>query len=390
MVSDKQSSMKVLVISPKFHPIVGGGETFVLHSLYRLQEAGIDVSIATEPHVQRRLDAYPFPIHEIPGLSDTKLDVAMAADSLFKLIHELNVDVIHVHGYFGLLAIGLSNDIQVPLIASIHSTPIWNTRIIGGMSGFDQELTFARQVLSLSKPKIIIAANDVYAVAARKIVKDSIRVELMPYPLLSNYYREHDRNVMRNKFSLKDSDFLITLPSRIIERKGIREAIFSLAKLPSNFFLCLPCAITPLDKTYWSNITKSKQFKEVRKRIIIPKANILPEDMPYLYAASDIIIMPSYYEGAPVATIEALASKKPFVGANSQGINNFIRDKQNGLLVPPRSVGELAEAIMTLANNKQMQEKFIKQGQKDVTHLSWDYQLPRLIKLYEEASARII
>jgi glycosyltransferase involved in cell wall biosynthesis len=60
--------------------------------------------------------------------------------------------------------------------------------------------------------------------------------------------------------------------------------------------------------------------------------------MPAVYGATDIVAMPSYYEGAPVATVEAMASGKPFVGADSQGINGFINHRGNGLLVPQKNV----------------------------------------------------
>ncbi len=76
----------------------------------------------------------------------------------------------------------------------------------------------------------------------------------------------------------------------------------------------------------------SQIFQRVKRRLIIPSKEFQYFDMPRLYAACDIVAMPSYYEGAPVATVEAMASGKPFVGADSQGINSFIRHNENGLL----------------------------------------------------------
>jgi glycosyltransferase involved in cell wall biosynthesis len=183
-------------------------------------------------------------------------------------------------------------------------------------------------------------------------------------------------------FGLAESDILIVVPSRIIERKGIREAITALTRLPSNFYLCLPSASNPLDTSYWQSITGSPVFAQVKDRVIIPTAEILHDKMPLLYAASDIVAMPSYYEGAPVATVEAMASKRPFVGADVQGINGFIRHEVNGLLVPQKSGDELAAAIKRLADNKVLRTRFASMAAKDVAHLSWKVQLPELIKLY--------
>lgn len=375
--------MKILVVSPKFYPVVGGGETFVLHSMEQLYIAGHDVSIAVEPHHDRRLEIFPYGVYEIEGLSDVRLDTVMAADGLYKLIKQLKPEIIHVHGYFGLLAIALANINNIPIIVSIHSTPVWGERIIGGMSSFKQELFYTKQIIALAKPKIMTAANDVYARAAKKINHTLTNIQVFPYPLLSSYFEEHDRNKYREELRLCSDDVLITVPSRIVERKGIREAVEALSFLPKEYKLCLPCAVAPLDKRYWTSIVKGKAFKNVKNRIIIPELPILPSQMPDLYAATDVVVMPSYYEGAPVATVESMASRKPFVGTDCQGINGFISSGKNGLLVSPKSVQPLANAIQNIWDDKELQKRCVVQAYNNVRKIDWKYQLPVLIELYK-------
>lgn len=375
-------SMKILIVSPKFHPIIGGGETFVLNSAQQLHAAGHEVALAVEPHPFRIKTDYPFPVFEIPGLSDARLDVLKAPNGLYKLLESYKPDVIHVHGYFSLLAVGLCNQ-NIPVIASIHSTPVWGQRIIGGMDGFDQELVFAEQILRFTMPRIVTGANNVYTDVAQKLVPKTVMVNQFPYPILEEFYEMHERSTYRTMFGLNDSDVLVTVPSRIIERKGIREAVVAISTLPDNFYLCLPAATNPLDMAYWHSIQESDSYIRTKDRMIIPKVEILHDQMPSLYAASDLVIMPSYYEGAPVATVEAMASHRPFIGADSQGINGFIKNMENGILVPPKSSIELADAILTLSNNFDLQQKFTTQAARDVAHLSWEIQLPKLIDLYQ-------
>lgn len=375
--------MKILVVSPKFHPVIGGGETFALNSIEELIKAGNQVAIAVEPHRDRNLGHYAFPVFEIAGLSDSNLDVLKAPDGLHKLLRRYKPDIVHVHGYFGLLAFRLSNQ-NIPVVCSIHSTPVWGERIVGGMSGFEQEKVFAEQVLRLTRPQAIIGANKVYTDAANKLVPAGVEVEYFPYPILNGFFTRADRNTYRTDFALKPGDILITVPSRIIERKGIREAVEALSQLDDNFYLCLPGAFNPLDLRYWESIKSSPAYKTSLKRIIIPSSELLPEQMPGLYASSDIILMPSYYEGAPVATVEAMAAGIPFVGADSQGINSFIRHAQNGLLVPKKSITELVDAIKLLASNENLRKKLTRVASKEVSHLSWERQLPNLMKLYQK------
>lgn len=306
-----------------------------------------------------------------------------AADGLFKLVNEFKPSVIHAHGYFALLALGLCNHKDIPIVASIHSTPVWGSRIVGGMSGFDQEVTFAKKILALSRPKVLTAANGVYAAAAEKLVAGTIPVKYLPYPILPDFFEQQDRTFYRKLFKLNNKDLLITIPSRIIERKGIHEAVEAMQSLPENHYLCLPSAIEPLDKKYWQRIISTDAYKRVRHRIIIPDRAILHHDMPKLYAATDIVLMPSYYEGAPVATVEAMAANKPFIGADSQGINDFITHNQNGLLVPKKDSKAIAEAIAALSSNPSLQAKFTEAARKTVTDLTWKVQLPRLMSILE-------
>lgn len=125
-------------------------------------------------------------------------------------------------------------------------------------------------------------------------------------------------------------------------------------------------------------------FGAVAERVLIPNNRLLYDDMPLLYAASDVVVMPSYYEGAPVATVEAMASGKPFVGADSQGINSFIRHGKNGLLVPKRTTHELAEAILKVDSDNHLRSNLTAQARKDINYLSWEEQLPLLIKMYQD------
>jgi glycosyltransferase involved in cell wall biosynthesis len=73
-------------------------------------------------------------------------------------------------------------------------------------------------------------------------------------------------------------------------------------------------------------------------------------DMPALWAASHIAVLPSFYgEGVPKCLIEAAAAARPIVAADGPGLREIVRDGENGVLVPPRDPAALADAIARLA-----------------------------------------
>ena len=65
---------------------------------------------------------------------------------------------------------------------------------------------------------------------------------------------------------------------------------------------------------------------------------------PYLGAAQ-VLVLPSFREGLPMALIEAVAAGLPVVASRVGGIPQLVRDGDNGLLVPPGDAPALAAAL---------------------------------------------
>jgi glycosyltransferase involved in cell wall biosynthesis len=72
------------------------------------------------------------------------------------------------------------------------------------------------------------------------------------------------------------------------------------------------------------------------------------DDMPSIFAASHIVVLPSYREGLPKVLLEAAACGRPIVTTDSPGCRDVVRNGMNGFLVPVRDHVALADAIQTL------------------------------------------
>jgi colanic acid/amylovoran biosynthesis glycosyltransferase len=66
-------------------------------------------------------------------------------------------------------------------------------------------------------------------------------------------------------------------------------------------------------------------------------------------AKADVFVLASFAEGLPVALMEAMALGVPCISTTIAAIPELIRDRQNGLLVPPANSAALAEALRLLA-----------------------------------------
>jgi glycosyltransferase involved in cell wall biosynthesis len=66
----------------------------------------------------------------------------------------------------------------------------------------------------------------------------------------------------------------------------------------------------------------------------------------------DIFVLPSYREGIPRACMEAAAMMRPVVASDIRGCREVVLHGDTGLLVPPRDVPGLVEAIQRLYANR--------------------------------------
>jgi glycosyltransferase involved in cell wall biosynthesis len=71
-------------------------------------------------------------------------------------------------------------------------------------------------------------------------------------------------------------------------------------------------------------------------------------DIPDLLALTDIFVMPSLWEGLPMALLEAMLASKAVVASATSGIPEAIVDGRDGLLVTPGSISELAAALRVM------------------------------------------
>ncbi len=74
-------------------------------------------------------------------------------------------------------------------------------------------------------------------------------------------------------------------------------------------------------------------------------------DVPALLAAADIFVLPSYFEALPMSIIEAMLTGLPVVASDVNGPREQLIAEQTGLLVAPRQVEPLANALARLAGD---------------------------------------
>src|SRR5262249_19567612 len=133
---------------------------------------------------------------------------------------------------------------------------------------------------------------------------------------------------------------------------------------------------------------RSELEREVLQRGLQESVRFLGRrnDMPALISAASVIVLPSLAESFGFALLEAMWLGKPVVATNVGGIPEIVRDGQTGLLAPPCSAGDLAEAVTAVLRNRETARALGEAGRARAAIFS----IERMMRGYEQVYDRLL
>lgn len=151
---------------------------------------------------------------------------------------------------------------------------------------------------------------------------------------------------VRHEFDLPANAFVVGIVARMVNEKGIRELLEAIARLRRLVPHLHLLHIGFIDRSRSDEVTP-----DLADRLGI--ADICRfagqrTDIARLMTAMDMFVLPSYREGYPRSVMEANAMGLPAVVTDIRGCREAVIDGVNGLLVPPRQVQPLVDAIQRI------------------------------------------
>ena len=167
----------------------------------------------------------------------------------------------------------------------------------------------------------------------------------------------NEKNADADKMErIKDTDkFTFLFVGRIVRDKGINELVEAFMRVREGCNVRLL-----LVGQYEDNLDPVSE--ETRMRIekcedIVYAGSQYGRDLLAYYAVSDSFVFPSYREGFPNTVLEAGAMGLPSIVTDINGSREIIKDGKNGMIIPPRSVETLAEAMLRMVEDKTMRKQ---------------------------------
>ena len=103
-------------------------------------------------------------------------------------------------------------------------------------------------------------------------------------------------------------------------------------------------------------------------------------DVPDLQAAAHILVMPSLWEGLPLAILEGMYSGNAIIASRTSGIPEAVRDGTDGILTPPGDEEALAQAIRRVLEDEALRRRM---GSAAAVRARKHFSIDRMMDEYE-------
>jgi glycosyltransferase involved in cell wall biosynthesis len=263
-----------------------------------------------------------------------------------KTIREFKPDVVHTHsakaGFLGRAAAWNS---KVPAVVhTIHGAPFHPYQPAIARIGFIKlEKWAARRchhMISVADAMTdLMVASDVAPRSKFTTIYSGMDVE--PFRSCNQF-----RDAARAELGIAPGDVVFGKIARLFHLKGheylIAAAKQVISKNPKCRFLLVG------DGILRAQFARDIEARGLQKHFIFTGL-VPPEKIPYFLSAMDALVHTSLREGLARTLPQALIAGKPVISYDVDGAREVVLPNETGFLLPPKAVGELADAILALA-----------------------------------------
>ena len=180
-----------------------------------------------------------------------------------------------------------------------------------------------------------------------------------------------DRQALRRRLFGADAGVVCCTVARLSRQKGLDVLIEAAARLRSAGPEPPPRFYVIGDGELRAELDRMVADRDLGSVVRLVGA-IPPDEVPGWLAASDVFVLPSYYEGMSFAVMEAMASGLPVVVTRVSGTSQLVPDGDRGRVVPPGDADALAAAVRELAADAGLRARLGAQAAEHVRRFSWE------------------
>lgn len=369
-------NLKILYLTTT--PIVAGGANVLLAAAEKLFKDNFDIFLLTQEEGEltdrfSKIGGKVF-IQKLPAWRKGKYFALryLAIYRLAKIVKRNKINLIYSNNYrINPYALHVSKLCKIPFVTHVH------------------DFLKKKHVYNflLHKTQNLIVPSD-YVYSCLNGIRGKINIFKVPNGIQSDKFNIETKGKIRKEFKIDSETILITMVAHFVERKGHKMLVEAVScfkdRLGKAKFIMVG------DNVYGSylsteDLKRFTQEKEVEPYFIFTgKRN----DIPEIFADSDIFVFSSQDEPFGLAVIEVMAAKLPVIAdVNSGGPAEIIKDNNCGMLINFSDKSAVAEVILKLIKNDSLRKKLGELGCKEVRE---KYDVSVFKKNMQEALKKIV
>jgi glycosyltransferase involved in cell wall biosynthesis len=375
--------MKVVHVITHYHPIIGGLERAVQSLAEELAKMGHEVHVITSrfgaenrPKEEVINGVY---VHRVKALRLRFADLTYPLEYAEEVIRD--ADIVHGHSQNSLFTVksiekakslGVKTATYFMAVDALYDHPNPLVRLLGSFYASHM----LRQAIALSDTRLVKSFRDLEILRNRYEVEaiyvpDGISGEIVNAPNMAEEFRERYR--IREPF--------IVYIGRLHRLKGIDVLIKAMSIAVKEYPRLRAVIIGPGDQRPYRELAQRLGVEDnvVFLGYVDEKTKIGALD------ASIALILPSvcnYVEVFSIVISEAWARNKPVIATAVGEIPYRVKHMINGILVPPKNPQKLAEAIITLLNDKNLRTKLGTEGRESIS--TWSEIAIKITSIYKQ------
>jgi len=379
---------KLCIVTHTFLPHVGGIEKVVNEQSKRLLHKNFEPMIVTNrigTPQRYRVDGVNVECYESLNTGfrlgiPYSIPTVASFPTFLKAVNSCKIIHAHGHPYLTSLAAGkLAKMYAKPFVLTQHNTFIEYNNLFDEFERLN-DLTVGKQ--NLRDADRIIAVSEATKDYVLRLGAKPKKVKVLHNGVDMVKFRPltGKRLEMRRKLGIPESAIVVLTVRRLVYKNGVDTLIE-----------CANIAVKKNSHIVFLAVGKGPDSDSVKLRIAqlgiednFKLAGFVSDaDLPSYYNAADMYVLPSKSgEGLPLVALEAMACALPVIATDVGGIGEVLKEDY-GKLVPPNQPELLAKAVLDFAAQDFSKRKLELRAMME-EKFSWDTNVERLIKIYEE------
>lgn len=253
-------------------------------------------------------------------------------------------DIVHSHFWMsGRAALAAAEPLRIPVVHTFHALGVVKRRHQGGRDTSPPERLAEEKAIVAHADRILATcSNEVFEL--KRLGADLDRVHVIPCGVELTRFSPRGPAEPRAGHRAR-----LVVVSRLVERKGIGDAIAALPRLPDAE---LVVAGGP-DAGALDTDPEAQRLRALAARLgvadrLLLRGRLDQNEIPALLRSADVVVTVPWYEPFGMVAVEAMACGIPVVASAVGGQTDTVVDGVTGVHVTPRAPAELADALAGL------------------------------------------